>query len=249
MNSGCSRSPQWFRQSPARPESVDGDEGELWVQGRAVGTVDGDEGGAQQLALAADEGSAYAGRAGGGACAGACGDALGDGAHESAHGSGGGGGGGGGGQISTDFHNRPDSVQPALAEPDSVQRKASANTVAGKAACVAGEVLALPTMAVDVLARMEAVAQRAAKRVATARRNGRIGGHAARLGREERGHRRGPSWKKMAEEDEDEEVEMEEEGRRELPCHICTVTYSQSQEEELPSLLQCDSPPHASPIS
>ena len=230
MNSGCSRTPQWFRQRPARPESVDGDEGELWVQGRAVGTVDGDEGGAQQLALAADEGSAYAGRAGGGACAGACGDALGDGAHDSAHGSGGGGGGGGGGgQISTDFHNRLDSVLPALAEPDSVQRKASANTVAGKAACVAGEVLALPTMAVDVLARMEAVAQRAAKRVAAARRNGRIGGHAARLGREERGHRRGPSWKKMAEEDEDEEVEMEEEGRRELPSlshmhsHIFTV--------------------------
>ena len=231
MNSGCSRSPQWFRQRPARPESVDGDEGELWVQGRAVGTVDGDEGGAQQLALAADEGSAYAGRAGGGACAGACGDALGDGAHDSAHGSGGGGGGGGGG-LSTDFHNRPDSVQPALAEPDSVQRKASANTVAGKAAGAAGDVLALPTMAVDVLARMEAVAQRAAKRVAAARRNGRVGGHASRLGREERGHRQGPSWKKMAEEDEEEEVEMEEERRR---------------EEELPSTLQCDSSPHASP--
>ena len=119
-----------------------------------------------------------------------------------------------------------------LAEPDSVQRKASANTVAGKAAGAAGDVLALPTMAVDVLARMEAVAQRAAKRVAAARRNGRVGGHATRLGREERGHRRGPSWKKMAEEDEDEEVEMEEERRR---------------EEELPSMLQCDSSPHASP--
>jgi len=36
----------------------------------------------------------------------------------------------------------------------------------------------------------------------------------------------------MAEEDEDEEVEMEEERRR---------------EEELPSMLQCDSSPHASP--